>query len=250
MAKRYEIVPGESIGPYRLGMTREEIEALASRPLAPHSGMPRPGVVVLYDDEDRCCKILATFSYDGSPPIFTLFGQMVNGMTDGEFSALLRSARSDVQRSYAAVGSPSAGIRAAKWERTDDHIMSITVMPRTYLEIYGFEATDVHQLAETLIQTLGLPLFRKRKGRSGSWYTSKHPKASLRALLEGKPAHYPRPSYELVANAPGPGSELLRYPDGGDFLLRIRATTRDLESFEKKLRNSGLAFVLLQGTRS
>lgn len=130
MSARYEIVPGESIGPFRLGMTREEIEALDTRALAPQGGGPSPGVFVLYDERDRCCKIVATFSYDGSPPIFTLFGQMVNGMTEGRFVALLRTAGCSVQHSYAAAGSPSAGIRAAKWERTDDHIMSISVMPR------------------------------------------------------------------------------------------------------------------------
>ena len=135
MNEQYEIVPGESIGPFKLGMPRDEIEALDSRPLAPQNGMPRPGVVVLYDDKDRCCKILATFSYDASPPIFTLFGQMVNGMTERQFAALLRTVASDVQLSYAAVGSRSAGILAAKWERTDDHIMSIAVIPRTHIEI-------------------------------------------------------------------------------------------------------------------
>ena len=130
MAERYEIVPGESIGPFKLGMLREEIEALDSRPLAPHSGMPQPGVVVLYDDDDRCCKIVAIFAYDASPPIFALFGQVVNGMTAGQFAALLRTSASDVKPFYAAVGSRSAGIHAAKWERTDDHIMSVTVVRR------------------------------------------------------------------------------------------------------------------------
>jgi hypothetical protein len=249
MNERYEIVPGESIGPFKLGMTRGEIEALDSRPLAPHKGMPRPGVVVLYDDEDRCCKILATFSTDGSPPVFTLLGQMVNGMTDGQFAALLRTAGADVQHSYAAAGSRSAGILAAKWERTDDHIMSIAVMPRTYLEIYGFQATDIHQLAETLRQTLDLPLYQKRQGKKGPWYTSEHVQATLRALREGKKTCYPRPSYELVSNDPGARSNLPGYAEGGDCLLRIRARAEDLDRFEQKLRDSGLAFVLVKGTR-
>ena len=250
MSERYEIVPGESIGPFKLGMAREEIEALDSRPLAPQNGMPRPGVVVRYDEEDRCCRILATFSYDASPPIFTLFGQTVNGMTEGQFAALLGSAGSDVQLSYAAVGSRSAGILAAKWERTDDHIMSIAVMPRTYLEIYGFRAADIHQLAETLVQTLHLPLYQKRRQKGEPWYTSEHVQATLRALRKGKKTYYPRPSYELVSNEPRAASNLPRYPEGGDYLLRMRATARDLDRFEKRLRDSGLAFILLKGTRS
>ena len=131
MKEPYEIVPGESIGPFKLGMTREEIEALDARPLAPQSGMPSPGVVVLYDEEDRCRQIVAIFSYDGSPPVFTLFGQVVNGMTEGHFAALLRTSGADVRHAYAATRSPSAGIRASKWEHADDQIMSITVMPGT-----------------------------------------------------------------------------------------------------------------------
>jgi len=201
-------------------------------------------VVVLYDDQDRCCKILATFSYDASPPIFTLFGHMVNGMTEGQFAALLRTVASDVQFSYAAVASRSTGIRAAKWERTDDHIMSIAVMPRTYVEVYGFQATDIHQLAESLMQTLDLPLYQKRGQKRAPWYTSEHARATLRALRERKNPNCPRPSYELVSNEPRKGSDLPRYPEGGDYLLHIRATAEDLDSFEKELRDSGLAFIL------
>jgi hypothetical protein len=123
-------------------------------------------------------------------------------------------------------------------------------MPRTYLEIYGFQATDIHQLAETLIQTLDLPLYQKRQGKMGPWYTSKHAQATLRALREGKKTYDPRPSYELVSNVPGAGSNLPRYPGGGDYLLRVRARAEDLDRFEQKLRDSGLAFILLKGTRS
>jgi hypothetical protein len=53
-----------------------------------------------------------------------------------------------------------------------------------------------------------------------------------------------------VSNDPRADSTLPRYPEGGDYLLRIRATVEDLDRFERQLRGSGLAFVLLKGTRS
>ena len=50
-------------------------------------------------------------------------------MTDREVAAILYSLGVDVGFSYASVYSLSAGLRATKWEASDDHIMSIQVMP-------------------------------------------------------------------------------------------------------------------------
>ena len=144
MTTEYEIIPGESIGPFRLGMTRREIgEArdLARRdgvrfPMedVPQQGLstgsPNPGVTITYDAEGKCCKLQAVFGYKPKPPVFTLFGHVVNGMTDKTLASILRSAVGDVAFSYASVVSRSAGLEAIKWEASDEHIMCINVTPK------------------------------------------------------------------------------------------------------------------------
>ncbi len=149
MAEHYEITPGKSIGPFKLGMTRDQIEAMNIHPkqdFDDHSGayyplvnigedalqrtrQPAPGVNVHYDASGKCHKITAVFGYKPSLPIFTLYGRTVNGMTDKEVASILGSTVADVSFSYASVYSPSAGLRAIKWEASDDHIMSIQVVP-------------------------------------------------------------------------------------------------------------------------
>ena len=82
MTRHYEIIPGKSIGPFELGMTRDQIEALGVHPkkdFDDHSGTyyplvsisedalqkarsPRPGVNVHYDASDRRHKITAIFA--------------------------------------------------------------------------------------------------------------------------------------------------------------------------------------------
>ncbi len=150
MTKHHEIIPGKSIGPFKLGMTRDQIEELDIRPrkeFEDGSGAyyplvdideealrkvryPHPGVSVYYDASGVCHKIDAIFAYDPSPPVFTLYGHIVNGMTDTGVASILQSIASDVKFFYASVYSLSAGLRATKWEASDDHIMAIQVMPR------------------------------------------------------------------------------------------------------------------------
>lgn len=150
MTKYYEIVPGKSIGPLELGMTKEQIEELGISPrrdFEDGSGAyyplvdideetlrkahyPRPGVNVHYDASGVCHRIDAIFAYDLSPPVFTLYGHVVNGLTDRQIASILQSIVSDVEFSYASVKSTSAGLLATKWEASDDHIMAIQIMPR------------------------------------------------------------------------------------------------------------------------
>jgi hypothetical protein len=267
MYERYEIIPGESIGPFRLGMSREEIQELGihpMRPLAdgegtyfslvdadldPARGSPKPGVYVHYDDGGRCYKISAVFAYDPSPPVFTLFGQVVNGMTDTEAAALIGRVGADVRFSYATVKSRSAGISATKWERTDDHIMSMTVVPRVHLDVYGFCAADIHQLADALARVLDTSLHHKRLAGGRTWYTTQHVEAILRSIREGKRAYGPRPILELVRNDPKTGSRDPLYLGGGDHLLRVRASARDLDRIEQALIESELEYTLLKRAR-
>jgi hypothetical protein len=148
MTEYFEIIPGESIGPFKLGMTREQIEELDIRPRLDlnkertvyplvdidvkeikRGGFPNPGVHVYYDTSGTCHELEAIFLYDLSPPVFTLCGYVTNGMLGCEVNSILRSIASDVDEAW--IYSPSAGIRAGKWELgIDEPIMSITVMPK------------------------------------------------------------------------------------------------------------------------
>ena len=154
MTEYFEIIPGESIGPFKLGMTREQIEELDIRPrldlnkectlyplvdidvkeivkeIKTWGGFPYPGVHFSYDTLGTCHELEAIFLYEPSPPVFTLCGHVVNGMTQDEFVTILRSIASDVNGFYGSRHSLSAGIRATKWEASDDHIMAIRVMPK------------------------------------------------------------------------------------------------------------------------
>lgn len=146
----YEIVPGRSIGPFELGMTREQIEESSTvRPmrrvtdgsaffplievreaeLARWDDYPLVGVTVSYDASGRCCKIGAVFSWSVEPPIFTLLGQVANGMSFETAIALLHTIASDVRCFYGSVGSDSAGVSAGMHEATDETIMNVTVRP-------------------------------------------------------------------------------------------------------------------------
>ena len=118
MSKEYVIVPGKSIGPFKLGMTRAEISEQPLRPNSPSTGFPSPGVSVDYDQDGRCNKLHAVFSYRREPPIFTLFGHVVNGMKESRFRALVGG-----RGTYSGSVAPARGIRAAKWEHSDEHII-------------------------------------------------------------------------------------------------------------------------------
>jgi len=147
MTGYFQIIPGESIGPFKLGMTREEIEDLDIHPRMDLNNedthyplvdidveeiryFPNPGVNVYYDTSGTCHRLEAIFQYESSPPVFTLCGHVTNGMTGSKVKSILRSIASDVQHSYGTISSLSAGIRATKWEAGDEPIMFIKVMPK------------------------------------------------------------------------------------------------------------------------
>ncbi len=151
MTEYFEIIPGESIGPFKLGMTREQIEELDINPRidlnkectyypladidveeikSRATYFPSPGVEVTYDTSGTCHHLEAIFGYEPYPPVFTLRGHVTNGMAGSKAKSILRSIASDVRHYYASYESLSAGIRATQWERGDEPIMCITVMPK------------------------------------------------------------------------------------------------------------------------
>jgi hypothetical protein len=150
MTEYLAIVPGESIGPFTLGMSRAQIEALDVWPRLELEGsthypmadlpeqtlrgkayvQPQPGINVTYDASGFCNRLEAILPYRVTPPVFTLCGRVANGMTAREAASVLAAIASDVKRVYGAIHSLAAGIRATRWEAGDEQIMSIIVLPR------------------------------------------------------------------------------------------------------------------------
>ena len=133
MARRYEIVPGQSIGPFRLGITREEIEALNIRPMTPfESGdgadFPDLGIWVRYDESGRCREVQARIFGSGTAT-FVLAGQVVNDMWANQVLALFGSISPNLKRGYGTLSLPAAGLSAVKWEASDEMMFAISVEP-------------------------------------------------------------------------------------------------------------------------
>ncbi len=154
MTEYFEIIPGESMGPFKLGMTREQIEELDIRPrmdlnkkgtyyplvdidVEEIQYFPSRGVNVYYDTSGTCHHLKAHFQYEPNPPVFTLCGHVTNGMEGSGVVSILRSTASDVEVSYGSIYSLSAGIRATKWEAGDEPIMSIKVRPKKETTSHG-----------------------------------------------------------------------------------------------------------------
>jgi hypothetical protein len=133
MEECYEIVPGESIGPFRLGMTREDVEGLNIHPMelfedGSGAAFTLVGVRVYYDESGRCKKIEArVFGSDKGAARFTLAGHDVDNVSDREAKELFRSISPDIRSFYGGFALPSAGLRAVKWENSDDFIFAIVV---------------------------------------------------------------------------------------------------------------------------
>lgn len=131
MGERYEIIPGESIGPFRLGMTREEVEKLNIHPIemfrdSSGADFPSVGVKVHYDESGKCTGIEARVFGFGTA-IFALAGRVVNDLSDRDARELFRSISSDIRFFYGCFDLPSVGLRAVEWESSDDFIYAILV---------------------------------------------------------------------------------------------------------------------------
>jgi tetratricopeptide (TPR) repeat protein len=131
MNEYYEIIPGEAIGPFKLGMTRDEIEGLNIRPMKDfedNTGVdfPRLGVSLFYDASDKCREIQAALF--SKSPTFVLAGHIVNGVSADEAQGIFMSISPYIKLLYAGFELPSVGLRAVKWEAGDDHICAIQVM--------------------------------------------------------------------------------------------------------------------------
>jgi hypothetical protein len=142
--ERYEIIPGESIGPFKLGMTREQIEGLNIRPMTNFedgSGtvFASVGMIVHYDPSGTCGGIAAFFApfpfahehaerFRENAPTYVLAGRDVNHTSEHDVKELFGSISPDIEISYGGFALPSAGLHASKWESSDDFIYSLSVV--------------------------------------------------------------------------------------------------------------------------
>ncbi len=132
-----EIVPGESIGPFRLGMTSSEIEStLRQLTDDPSVTLETLGLVarhntnngmVAANETDKCDR-LGIRVYNNEHSV-VLKGQSVNNIGDKDARRLLESIAEDIRHTYGGFGSESKGIDAVRWEDSDTWIDSIFVMP-------------------------------------------------------------------------------------------------------------------------
>ena len=130
----YEILPGEGVGPFRLGMRHAEIQALGIGTLGIFpdrlgAHVEGVGVAVHYDRPlGRCVKIEAYVGYGrGHAAQFVLIGTVVNELRKDEVLAIVERLAGAPLSGYAA---PSLGLEASTWELRDDFFFSISVVPR------------------------------------------------------------------------------------------------------------------------
>lgn len=130
-----EIVPGKSIGPFRLGMTPQEIQA-ELRSLSPDVlTLDDLGVIASFPkeetpDDQKGCYRLEIRVFKNDHPVL-LLGQPVNDISISDAARLLSSISPDVRHSYAWSSIAEAGIEAIRWEHSDDWIHCFFVMAPT-----------------------------------------------------------------------------------------------------------------------
>jgi len=114
------VQPGNSIGPFVLGMTRVEIQALTREPL--HSFYPQTwssvrsdahdilGVTVSYDDEARANHIAGHVRIKGGPCMLELEGERLREATRETMKILLELLETPFEDTGEALEAPALGL--------------------------------------------------------------------------------------------------------------------------------------------
>jgi hypothetical protein len=138
----FEILAGEGIGPFSLGMTRAQVREIAERELRTSveaqdnsegnsDAVGDTGITIHYDENGFCKRVQALFGYVAGQYAFTLFGNDICGMGDKAVIRLCKDHWSDVYREYGGVDVPSAGFWAGYWESASDGCFTwVNVKPR------------------------------------------------------------------------------------------------------------------------
>lgn len=133
MEEPCEILPGESVGPFRLGMSRDDIEGLNILPMETFKDgvgaeFTAIGVTVYYDESGRCAKIEARV-FGESTARFILAGRSVNNISEKDAEKIFRSISPEIRPVPGGFDLPAAGLRTFKWEDSDDFLYSVLVKP-------------------------------------------------------------------------------------------------------------------------
>ena len=143
----YEVVPGRSIGPVRLGMTRADVGALdlGWRISEPESlsvpfvrpgdawGHQEPGLRVGFE-AGVCNHLAAVLPMEAGFPRFELSGRPLNGIESEKLVDLLRAMGGLPEQSYGGVSARDLGVEASKWEASDSFFTAVRVFePETAL---------------------------------------------------------------------------------------------------------------------
>ena len=137
----FDLLPGVAIGPFRLGMSREEAREIARRRFGTETEargregsadwIPSLGIAVSYDANGRCTKVEVQFGYAfGDKCGVRLLGRQINWMRDDEVIRLCKDRWPDVASQGYWYDVPSAGLRLAYYDTPSDaSFCSASVFP-------------------------------------------------------------------------------------------------------------------------
>ena len=114
-ARTFAILPGEGIGPFRLGMTRAQVRGIAQGELGfdvdegtAHDAIGDTGLTIHYDANGCCSRLSALFGNTPQRYAFTLFGNDICGAVDTYVIGLCQH-WPDVTRRHGGIDVPSTG---------------------------------------------------------------------------------------------------------------------------------------------
>jgi hypothetical protein len=118
----FEIVPGQSVGPVRLGMNAAEVAALGAQGIKE--------IEAVFDEAGACRLIRAKVpEHPLERPRFSLAGRLLNGLPATEVDALLASLAADVRHEHALTHALSIGLFAIVWNRLQHYKWLVVVRP-------------------------------------------------------------------------------------------------------------------------
>lgn len=131
----FEVLPGEGIGPFRLGMERDCAREIAQGDLGSDLktdkfGINRDrerdnfgdvGIAVIYDENNHAGRVSgewgwARMGHDSPDSAFMLMGKDITRMTGKEVIQLCETRWTDVIDNHFSIDVPSAGLSFTYWE--------------------------------------------------------------------------------------------------------------------------------------
>jgi len=140
----FEILAGEGIGPFRLGMTRAQVREIAERELAAEvsagaaaDAIGDTGIAIHYDEQGCCQRMLALFEPVPGRYAFTLFGEDLSRAADESVIRLFKAHWLYVDCEHWGIGVPPAGFWAIypdgdEGEQRDGKLRSVIVGKRDF----------------------------------------------------------------------------------------------------------------------